>query len=84
MTLSCKYHHDFNIPELSAFFFLQLLLPGNSQPGHLGASCCWLLAARVSDASPAARGLVGEEYTTTSCRYWKISQHILNFGNLLC
>lgn len=60
MTLSCKYHHDFKVTELSAFFFLQLLLPGNSQPGHLGASCCWLLAARVSDASPAAGGLVGE------------------------
>lgn len=60
MTLSFKYHRDFNIPELFALFSLQSLLTGNGQPGHLGASRCWLLAARVSDASPAAGGSVGD------------------------
>lgn len=33
--------------------------PAASQPGHLGASCSWLLPAHISEASPAARCLVG-------------------------
>lgn len=60
-TSRCKCHHDYKVPELFPFFFLQLLLPGNSQNlGLLGAPGCWSLRARVSDASPAARASEGE------------------------
>lgn len=63
MTLSRRYHHDSSVPELFAFSSLRSLLPASCQPGRLGASCSWLLAAHISDASLADEGLVGEMNT---------------------